>query len=100
LAAALGSDTLRQMPSRFRSPVLALVLLGSVSGALPAAATTTAVGDARASEARAIEAARRWQGRWCPPTGCGPPASASATSIGGFAAAALGAVVLARRRRP
>jgi len=88
------------MPRRSRSPVLALVLLGSLAGALPAAATTTAGGDARASETRSIEEARRWQGRWCPPTGCGPPASASAASIGGFAAAALAAAVLARRRRP
>lgn len=88
------------MPPRLHSPVLALVLLGCLSGALPAAATTTVGGEARAAEARAIEEARRWQGRWCPPTGCGPPVSASAASIGGFAAAALGAVALARRRRP
>jgi MYXO-CTERM domain-containing protein len=82
------------MRPRFGSLVLVLVALGTGSGSLSAAATTTA-----AEEPEAIAEARRWQGRWCPTTGCGPPEAASVASIGGFAAAALGAVVLARRRR-
>jgi MYXO-CTERM domain-containing protein len=57
-------------------------------------------GDAAAAgdEARAIAEARAWQGRWCPPAGCrGEPASFA--SVGGFAAATLGVLALARRRR-
>jgi MYXO-CTERM domain-containing protein len=72
-----------------------VVVLGTSVSVVPAAASSTDV-----AQAEAIEEARRWQGRWGPVTGCGPPASASAASVGGFAAAALGAVVLSRRRRP
>jgi MYXO-CTERM domain-containing protein len=70
-----------------------LVALAVVALAGPAAASSGA--DA---EERAIAEARTWRGRWCPPTGCGAPPPASFASIGGFAAATLGALALARRR--
>ncbi|MCL4684184.1 hypothetical protein KJ059_05470 [Myxococcota bacterium] len=82
------------MRPRLRHAALGLLTLGALAGSVPAAATTTAE-----AETAALAEARRWQGRWCPPTGCAPPAPASAASVGGFAAAALGAVLLARRRR-
>ncbi len=83
------------MRPRLRHAALGLLTLGALAGSVPAAAATTTA----KAETEALAEARRWQGRWCPPTGCGPPAPASAASVGGFAAAALGAVLLARRRR-
>lgn len=76
---------------RIRPALLAALAIVALAG--PAAASSTPE-----SEARAIAQAREWQGRWCPPTGCGPPAPASLASLGGFAAATLGALALARRR--
>jgi hypothetical protein len=71
--------------------------------ALPAAFVLAALAGPAASsgseaEARAHAEARAWRGRWCPPTGCAAPPPASLASLGGFAAAALGARALARRR--
>ena len=81
---------------RFPSLLAASLLALALSGAAPANARV--LGDG-AEQAQALDEARRWQGRWCPITGCATP-PASAASLGGFAAAALGALLLARRRAP
>jgi MYXO-CTERM domain-containing protein len=74
-----------------RLPSLLLAALVVAAFAGPAAASP-------AAEEEAIAQARAWQGRWCPPTGCSAPPPATLASLGGFAAATLGALALARRR--
>jgi hypothetical protein len=76
---------------RLRPGLLAALVIAAFAG--PAAATS-----ASGAEARAVAEARAWQGRWCPPAGCGAAPPASIASLGSFAAAALGALALARRR--
>jgi len=73
-----------------------------VACALAALVTMTALPARAASgsdaEARAIEEARAARGRWCPPTGCAEAPGGTLSHLGGFAAATLGALALARRR--
>jgi len=84
---------------RLRPALLAALAIAALAG--PAAGSPTPE-----SEAQAVAQAREWKGRWCPldgpeghaATGCGAPPPASFASFGGFAAAALGALALARRR--
>lgn len=80
---------------RLRPILLALPAALALAGALAPPASALPAPDA---EARAIAEARAARGRWCPPTGCGPPPPASLSSLGGFAAATLGALALGRRR--
>lgn len=80
-----------------RSTALASFALAALL--LLAAAPPAAVASPGAEpEARGLAEARAARGRWCPPTGCGPVPRASLASVGGFAAATLGALALARRR--
>ena len=68
------------------------LVLALLAAAFPVAARSEAVSAAQA------DAARAWRGKLCPPTGCGPAPAATAASVLGFAAAALGAGWVARRR--
>lgn len=70
---------------RLRPALFAAFALAALAG--PASASS-----APDAEAAALERARAWEGRFCPP----PPSGL--TSLGGFAAATLGALALARRR--
>ena len=82
---------------RFRSLLpAALAALAIAASAAPARASSA---PAAAAEARALAEARTARGRWCPITGCPPQGGASFASLGGFAAATLGVLALARRRR-
>jgi MYXO-CTERM domain-containing protein len=74
-------------------------LLSALSALLlAAAAPPAAASPASEAEARALDEARAARGRWCPPTGCAGSQGSSLASLGGFAAATLGALALARRR--
>lgn len=85
------------MRHRFRSLLpAALAALAIAASAAPALGSPA---PAPGAEARALAEARAARGRWCPIAGCPPQGGASFASLGSFAAATLGALALARRRR-
>jgi MYXO-CTERM domain-containing protein len=77
-------------------PTLLVACAAVALATLPALPARAASGTD--AEARAIEQARAARGRWCPPTGCAGAPGGTLPGLGGFAAATLGALALARRR--
>jgi hypothetical protein len=86
------------MPLRILPLALALWLAppAAFAGSEGAAPDVVAAG---AKAPQAGDDARAWRGRYCTPDGCRGPAPASPAGAAGFAAAAFGAMRLARRTR-
>lgn len=82
------------MPSRQRKHAV----LRTLSGALVACALFSGAAHASAGTPASEDASAEWVGHYCTPQGCSGSLESVLGNAAGFGAAALGALLLARRR--